>query len=80
MGNSGGSEANVGIGEQKGGLPSSWEAVSPVPLHALWAMLLEVMAGAGWEPGTAAQERARPRTPARLEGRAPQQPTATDRP
>ena len=60
MGKSGGSEANVGIGEQKGGLPSSWEAVSPVPLHALWAMLLEVMAGAGWEPGTVALERVRP--------------------
>ena len=69
MGNSGGSEANGGIGEQKGGLPSSWEAVSPVPLHALWAMLLEVMAGAGWEPGTAARERARPGIPARPEGR-----------
>ena len=69
MGNSGGSEANGGIGEQKGGLPSSREAVSPVPLHALWAMLLEVMAGAGWEPGTAVQDRARPRTQARPEGR-----------
>lgn len=69
MGNSGGSEANGGIGEQKGGLPSSWEAVSPVPLHALWAMLLEVMAGAGWELGTAAQERARPQTPACPKGR-----------
>ena len=57
MGNSGGSEANGGIGEQKGGLPSSREAVSSVPLHAFWAMLLEVMAGAGWEPGTAAQDR-----------------------
>ena len=69
MGNSGGSEANGGIGEQKGGLPSSRETVSPVPLHALWAMLLEVMAGAGWEPGTAAHERACPRTPACPEGR-----------
>ena len=69
MGNSGGSEANGGIGEQKGGLPSSREAVSPITLHALWAMLLEVMAGAGWEPGTAAQERARPRTPACPESR-----------
>ena len=69
MGNSGGSEANGGIGEQKGGLPSSREAVSPITLHALWAMLLEVMAGAGWEPGIAAQEGARPRTPVRPEGR-----------
>lgn len=60
MGNSGGSEANGGIGEQKGGLPSSREAVSSVLLHALWAMLLEVMAGAGWEPGTVALERVRP--------------------
>ena len=69
MGNSGGSEAKGGIGEQKGGLPSSREAVSSVLLHALWAMLLEVMAGAGWEPGTAVQNRARPRTQARPEGR-----------
>ena len=69
MGNSGGSEANGGIGEQKGGLPSSREAVSSVLLHALWAMLLEVMAGAGWEPGIAAYERARPRTQAGPEGR-----------
>ena len=29
MGNSGGSEANGGIGEQKGGLPSSREASIP---------------------------------------------------
>lgn len=69
MGNSGGSEANGGIGEQKGGLPSSREAVSPITLHALWATLLEVMAGAGWEPGIAAYDRARPRTQAHPEGR-----------
>ena len=59
MGDSGGSEANVGVGEQKGGLPSS-QPGSSYPLHALWAMLLEVMAGAGWEPGIAAYERVHP--------------------
>ena len=70
----------MGLGSKRVGSLPAGKPVSPVPLHALWAMLLEVMAGAGWEPGTAAHERACPRTPARLEGRATQQPTATDRP
>jgi hypothetical protein len=47
VGNSGGSEANGGIGEQKGGSLPAGKLVSQVPLHALWAVLLEVMAGAG---------------------------------
>ena len=80
MGNSGGSEAKGGIGEQKGGLPSSREAVSPVPLHALWAMLLEVMAGAGWEPGTAAHERRALEPQHVRKADATWQPTVTDRP
>ena len=59
----------MGLGSKRVGSLPAGKLVSPVPLHALWAMLLEVMAGAGWEPGTAAHERARPRTQAGQEGR-----------
>ena len=59
----------MGLGSKRVGSLPAGKPVSPVPLHAFWAMLLEVMAGAGWEPGTAAQDRARPRTQARPEGR-----------
>jgi hypothetical protein len=59
----------VGLGSKRVGSSPAGKPVSPVPLHALCVMLLEVMAGAGWEPGTAARERARPRTPAPPEGR-----------
>ena len=67
MGNSGVLRLTVGLGSKRVGSLPAGKPVSPVPLHALWAMLLEVMAGAGWELGTAAQERARPRAPARPE-------------
>lgn len=59
----------MGLGSKRVGSLPAGKPVSPVPLHALWAMLLEVMAGAGWEPGIAAYERARPRTQAGPEGR-----------
>ena len=59
----------MGLGSKRVGSLPAGKPVSPVALHALWAMLLEVMAGAGWEPGTAAHERARPRTPACPESR-----------
>ena len=50
----------VGVGSKRVGSSPARKSVSPVPLHAFWAMLLEVMAGAGWEPGTVALERVRP--------------------
>ena len=59
----------MGLGSKMVGSLPAGKPVSPVPLHAFWEMLLEVMAGAGWEPGTAAQERARPGTPACPESR-----------
>jgi hypothetical protein len=43
-------------------------------------MLLEVKEGAGWEPGTAAQERTRPRTQQVPKADTRWRPTGTDRP